>query len=58
MLIQILEQIKLRTELVLQLVRADVDEAALLGLDLLLAFHLVLIYNYIVDRRRSVGDRS
>ena len=58
MLVQVLEQVQLRAELVLQLVRADVDEAALLGLDVLLAFHLVLIYNYIVDRRRSVGDRS
>ena len=54
MLVQVLEQIQLRAELVLQLVRADVDEAAFLGLCLLVAFHLVLIYNYIVTRRWSL----
>ena len=53
MLVQILEQVQLRAELVLQLVRADVDEAALLRLCLLVGFHPVLIYNYIATRRRT-----
>ena len=57
MLVQVLEQIQLRAELVLQLVRADVDEAAFLGLCLLLTFHLVFIYNYIVTRWRILSDR-
>ena len=55
MLVQVLNQIKLRPELPLQLLRADVDNAALLRLGCLFGVHLVLIYNYIVTRRRTLS---